>query len=122
MSMRIGVEACTWSNRRGYGRFVRELLTQMIEDFPEHEFVLVVDEHSAKDCDFPDAATVEVVETSAQPTEAASAAGSRSPADLYRMARAVGRAAHDHKQRRAVSERCPQACRDQPRLRPIAPY
>ena len=87
--MRIGVEACTWSNRRGYGRFVRELLTQMIEDFPEHEFVLVVDEHSAKECDFPEAATVEIVATSAQPTEAASAAGSRSPADLYRMARAV---------------------------------
>lgn len=89
--MRVGVEACTWSNRRGYGRFVRELLTRMIDDFPQHEFVLVVDEHSARDCDFPERATVEVVSTSAQPTEAASADGSRSPADLLRMARAVSR-------------------------------
>jgi glycosyltransferase involved in cell wall biosynthesis len=89
--VRIGVEACTWSNKRGYGRFLRELLTTMIEDFPEHEFVLVVDEHSARDCDFPERATVEIVATTAQPTEAASADGARSPADLLRMARAVAR-------------------------------
>lgn len=89
--MRIGVEACTWSNQRGYGRFVRELLTSMIEDFPEHEFVLVVDRHSAAECTFPPQATVEVVATAAQPTRAASAEGSRSPADLLRMARHVSR-------------------------------
>ena len=28
--MRIGIDACTWANRRGYGRFTRMLVATMI--------------------------------------------------------------------------------------------
>ena len=30
--MRIGVDACTWNNRRGFGGFTRELLETVLAD------------------------------------------------------------------------------------------
>jgi glycosyltransferase involved in cell wall biosynthesis len=87
--MRVGVEACTWANRRGYGRFTREIVSAMVARHPEHRFVLVVDRHTARDCIFPDGAEQVVVDTVAQPTRAAAADGSRSPLDMWRMSRAL---------------------------------
>jgi glycosyltransferase involved in cell wall biosynthesis len=89
--MRIGIDACCWSNRRGFGRFTRELVTHMVEGFPEHQFVLVADRHTARECQFPAGAQVEVVATREQPTRAASADGARSPLDLWRLGKAVAR-------------------------------
>jgi glycosyltransferase involved in cell wall biosynthesis len=89
--VRIGIDACCWSNRRGFGRFTRELVTQMVTEFPAHEFVLVADRDTAREGSFPSGARVEVVATLEQPTRAASASGARSPLDLWRMARAVAR-------------------------------
>ena len=45
--MRIGIDACTWTNRRSYGRFTRELVTAMVRGYPQHEFLLVLDEDTA---------------------------------------------------------------------------
>lgn len=87
--MRIGVDACCWSNRRGFGRFTRELVAHMVAGSPEHDFVLVVDRPTAEACRLPDRAEVRVVDTHEQPTQAASAQGSRSPADLWRLGRAA---------------------------------
>ena len=52
--MRIGIEACTWGNRRGYGRFTRELVGAMVRGYPEHEFTLVLDEATASQGEFPE--------------------------------------------------------------------
>ena len=93
--MRIGVEACTWANRRGYGRFTRELVSAMVAGHPEHEFVLVVDDHTARECTFPSGAQTLVVRTTAQPTKAAAADGSRSLQDVWRMSRALAGARFD---------------------------
>lgn len=93
--MRIGVDACTWSNRRGYGRFTRMLVSTMIAEYPEHQFVLVLDSHTAAEGEFPKGAQLKVVETNVQPTQAASADGARSPADLWKMSRAVSRERFD---------------------------
>jgi glycosyltransferase involved in cell wall biosynthesis len=89
--MRIGIDACCWSNRRGFGRFTRELVTHMVAGFPGHEFILTTDRQTADDYEFPAAARIEVVDTRRQPTQAAAADGARSPADLWRMSRAVSR-------------------------------
>ena len=86
--MKVGIDASTWTNRRGYGRFTRELVKAMVESYPEHEFVLVVDAATAAEGEFPERATLEVVATSEQQIQAASAEGSRQIADLWRMARA----------------------------------
>src|SRR6266567_178083 len=93
--MRIGIDACTWANRRGYGRFTRMLVTTMVAEHPHHQFILVADQHTAADCDFPAGAQVEIVQTREQPTQAASADSSRSPADLWKLSRAVSRCDFD---------------------------
>ncbi len=91
--MKVAIEACTWANRRGYGRFTRGLVNAMVADFPQHEFVLVVDRQTEAEGTaggtFPPGATLKVVATSAQPAVAAAADGARSPLDLLRMGRAV---------------------------------
>ena len=89
--MRMGIDACCWSNRRGFGRFTRELVGRMVAEFPQHEYTLVVDDRTAAGSAFPPGARVEVVRTRKQPTEAASAESARSPLDLWRMSRATSR-------------------------------
>ena len=98
--MRIGIEACTWANRRGYGRFTRQLVSAMVARHPEHRFVLVVDAHTARQCTFPAQAETLVVETSEQPTQAAAADGARS---LQRCLAHEPRAYARALRRRAVS-------------------
>ena len=93
--MKVGIDASTWTNRRGYGRFTRELVKAMVRSHPEHDFVLVVDAATAAQGEFPERATLEVVATSEQQIQAASADGSRQIVDLWRMARAVARARFD---------------------------
>lgn len=93
--MRIGIDACTWANRRGYGRFTRMLVTTMIAENPQHQFILVADQHTAAECDFPAGAQVEIVRTREQPTQAASADSSRSLADIWKLSRAVSRLRFD---------------------------
>ena len=44
MSLRIGIDASCWWNRRGFGRFTRHLLLSMVAEDRGHEFVLFVDQ------------------------------------------------------------------------------
>jgi glycosyltransferase involved in cell wall biosynthesis len=92
--MRVGVDACCWSNRRGFGRFTRDLVTKMVEQYPQHQFTLLMDDQSDPaeyESPLPAGATIKIVETGHQQTQAASADGSRSPADLWRLSRAATR-------------------------------
>ncbi len=89
--MRIGIDACCWANRRGFGRYTRELVTSMVSERRNHDFILVTDRITAGDYSFPAGATVEAVYTKEQPTRSASATSFRGPADLLRMSRAVSR-------------------------------
>ncbi len=93
--MHIGIEACTWANRRGYGRFTRQLVGAMIAGYPEHRFTLVVDSHTAATHEFPTNANLCVVPTTHQPTRAASADSSRKLMDMWRMSRAIASAKFD---------------------------
>jgi glycosyltransferase involved in cell wall biosynthesis len=89
--MRIAIDGCCWSNRRGFGRFTRELVSHVVAEHPAHEYTLVVDRATAEASRLPAGARLAVVDTSESPTRAASAAGARSPLDLWRMARAAAR-------------------------------
>ena len=40
--MRIGVDACCWANKRGFGRFTRELLSALITIDQRNEYFLFV--------------------------------------------------------------------------------
>lgn len=90
--MRIGVDATCWANRRGYGRFTRELCRELVRMAPEDQFVFFVDRLAAECCDI-DAPNLKlvVVKQTVSPTEAASADGNRSPLDMLRFTGAVAR-------------------------------
>ncbi len=93
--MRIGIDATSWANGRGYGRFLRQVLPGLVRAAPGEEFVCFLDAESRRD--FPGLPGVQVREVPLQaaPTRAASAEGYRSPRDLLRMHRAVARARLD---------------------------
>ncbi len=92
--MRIGVDATCWSNRRGYGRFARALLSAALELDRANEYLFFLD---APTDEFPIPANVEAVRVSADvPTvRAAAANGSRSVRDMWAMSRALSSARCD---------------------------
>lgn len=87
--MRIGVDACCWSNKRGFGRFTRELLNAMVSIDQKNEYLFFVDKDTASTSKFPERVKIVAAQTSIAPTKAASASGRRSVRDLWAMSRLV---------------------------------
>jgi len=87
--MRIGVDACCWSNRRGFGRFTRELLKALLSIDEKNEYWFFVDKDTASVNGFPEGARIVTAPTHESPTQAASAEGRRSLRDLWVMTREV---------------------------------
>jgi glycosyltransferase involved in cell wall biosynthesis len=85
--MRIAIDGCCWSNRRGFGRFTRELVTHMVRQPRGHEITLVVDRQTADDQPMPAGCRLAIVPTRRQPTRAASARGARGLGDVWRLSR-----------------------------------
>lgn len=85
---RIGIDATCWWNRRGFGRFTRQLLTSMLAEGRDHEFVLFVDQAPAAEMVQDN---VDVVRASVRRSvsESAVASGSRSVSDIMSLRRSV---------------------------------
>ena len=88
--LRIGIDATCLGSRRGYGRFLRELLPALLECDRHNEYVLFVDRHTAAEVEPLPARTVQPP-TRASQVSAASARGRRSLRDLWTMRRAVAK-------------------------------
>ncbi len=86
--MRIGIDATCWWNRRGFGRFTRELLKAMFAEPRGHEFCLFVDREPVEDMDDPRVRVVRV-RTERTVTKSAVASGSRSLRDVLAFRRAA---------------------------------
>ena len=86
--MRVAIEASTWVNRRGYGRFTRELVQALVRNPGTHSVTLVLDSGAAAASDLPDVPQT-VVATRRSVVSAAAASTSRSPLDLLRMSRSL---------------------------------
>lgn len=86
--MRIGIDATCWWNRRGFGRFTRQIITAILADSRGHEIYLFVDREPAPEMIRPDIHVVRV-ETSATVTSAAVAEGRRKLPDMLRLRQAV---------------------------------
>lgn len=87
--MRIGIDGATWTNRRGYGRFLRELVRAIPQVDSRHEYVILLDSSADRDETWPDAFTPCFVPTSRSVGESATAAGRRSIGDFARMTKAA---------------------------------
>ena len=86
--MRIGIDATCWWNRRGFGRFTRELLKAMFASPKDHEFYLFVDHEPDPQMIDPRIRVIRV-RTSRAVTESAVAYSSRSVRDIWAFRRAV---------------------------------
>lgn len=89
--MIIGVDATTWNNRRGFGRFTRELLEAMLANDSQNEYLFFVDSSTGESGNLPANAKTIIAKTKVSPMEAASASGRRSAQDLWTMSREVFR-------------------------------
>ncbi len=88
--LRVGIDGGCWANRRGYGRFLREILKAAAQD-GSVGYTLFLDRPAPGE--FPLPAGVRAVEarTSAAVNDAAHAGGRRSIGDVLRMSAAVWR-------------------------------
>ena len=87
--MRIGVDATSWINRRGFGRFTRNAVERLVALDDGTTYVLLLDDASAAAGDLPEAAERLVVPLARSASEAASADSNRGLLDLVRLARAA---------------------------------
>ena len=90
-ALRVGIDATVWPNRRGYGRFARNVISRLVELDEGTTYVLYIDEESAATVELPAEAEIRRVPLRRAPSRAAAADGYRSPLDLMRLARAVRR-------------------------------
>jgi glycosyltransferase involved in cell wall biosynthesis len=91
--MRVGVDATSWDNRRGFGRFARNAVGRLVALYPEDDWVLLVESGGA--VSLPHGVRVRSVRLSRPPGEAAAADSARSPADLARLSVSAARARLD---------------------------
>ncbi len=93
MTLRVGVDATTLANTRGFGRFTGELLRAMMPDADGVEWILFADARADAQAravaEAAPNARVVLVPQSVSPTVAAASDGNRSPFDMLRFTRAV---------------------------------
>lgn len=87
--MHIGIDGGCWNNRRGYGRYTRELLAAVMRVPGSNRYTIFLD--SPAEFPLPPELKAIVVNTSQKVSESARADSRRSLADLCRMSRAVAR-------------------------------
>ena len=87
--MRIGIDGGCWNVKRGYGRFLRELLGAIERQGSKHEFVVFLDSEAYNSFHLGPPFTAIRVANTADVVSSASANGRRSLTDLIRMGWAV---------------------------------
>src|SRR5712692_6341675 len=92
--MRLVIDGGSWGNRRGYGRYTRELVAALTRLRHGHDLHLVVHE-SALSFPVPAGMTCTFIRTARAPTAAATADGFRTPRELWAVAAAIRRARPD---------------------------
>ncbi len=90
--MRIGIDGACLSNRRGFGRFARELVGALARAETSHTFAVIIDRPSLASVAIPDGFDVVPVEVAEAPSKAAAASGRRSLGDMLAVSRAISRA------------------------------
>ena len=89
--LRVGIDGGCWANRRGYGRFLRELLEALASRDDGIEYTIFLDSEGWESFDLHESVHAVLVETSSSVGGAATAGGRRSLRDVFRMSLAVAR-------------------------------
>ncbi len=93
--MRIGIDGGCLANRRGFGRFARQVVEALARSGSGHQFVAFVDRPSLDSVELPAGVEARVVAVREAPSRAASSTGRRRVGDMLAMGRAVARAGLD---------------------------
>lgn len=93
--MHIGIDGGCWNNRRGYGRFLRELLEALAATDGSNEYSVFLDSEAYTSFHLRDRFRPVLVPTSESVNGAARADGHRPIPDMLRMSYAVARARPD---------------------------
>lgn len=93
--IRVGIDATTWSNDRGFGRFTRELLIALARRKSEFDYTLVFDRPPAPTWPVPEGVEIISAATEKSLNESAVGDSSRSPLYLWKMGRLVREAKFD---------------------------
>lgn len=88
--IRVGIDATTWYNERGFGRFTRELVSTLARRSEGFRYSLFLD-RPPDGTTFPDGVELIVERTGRSVTEAAVGEGNRSPRDMLALSRTVAR-------------------------------
>ncbi|MCC6546263.1 glycosyltransferase family 4 protein [Candidatus Sumerlaeota bacterium] len=92
---RIAIDGACWANRRGYGRYARELMNAVWRIDHGNEYIMIADEATAGDGNFPRDVPSRVVRLGQKPVEAAGAGSARSITDMMRLGAAAREADAD---------------------------
>ena len=93
--MRIGIDGTCLSNRRGFGRFARQMVAALGRAESTDEFAVIIDRPSIDSSLIPDGFETIVVDVNEAPSRAAAASGRRSMGDMLAVGRAIARARLD---------------------------
>ena len=87
--MRVGIDATSWMNQRGFGRFTRNVVSRLVDLDEDNEYVLFLDERTGAVADLPARALRREVTLRQTAARSATADSQRTPGDLLRLTRAV---------------------------------
>lgn len=93
-ALRVGIDASAWENRRGEGRFVRNIVRALVANHPGLACTLFVDTAAAGAADLPEGTRVKTVPLRA-PRGGARGGEGRSLGDVARLVRAASGGEHD---------------------------
>lgn len=94
-SVHVGIDATTWSNDRGFGRFTREFVKALVARDSEFRYTLVFDQPPVPDWPLPEGADCVIAATGEGLNTAAVGDRSRSPGYLWSMGRLVRKSRFD---------------------------
>jgi glycosyltransferase involved in cell wall biosynthesis len=87
--LRVGIDGTSWLNRRGYGRFVHQLLEHLVLVDPSVDYTMVIDFDRDSAPPIPPGVRVQQVESGRSAAHAAAAHGRRSIADMWAVSRCL---------------------------------
>ncbi len=86
--MKIGVDATTWQNTRGYGRFARALLSSLVRLDEGNQYTFFIDSNEGVSA-IPPQAKIQMVGASKPTAVSASSGGARSLSNILCMSKAL---------------------------------